>query len=672
MRKSLLLLLGLGVSLPAISQVTSTSTYPIGPNLALNKPATASSSEGANYQPKFAFDANYGSRWASDRSNPATIDTQWLAVNLGATYTITKVRVNWEAAYGKDYQIQVSSDGTTWTPVRTVTGNTASVNLLSGLAASGQYVRLYNTARGTGYGYSVYELEVSASNAAPTVQLTQPAANSTYTGTINLSADATDNDGAVSKVDFYVDNVLVGSDNTPPYAAAWPTASTGTHVAKAVATDDNGATATSYERTFYTSNPSPNAPPVVELTSPQAADYPRPSAITLTASAADPDGTVAQVAFYANGTLLYTATASPYTYTWTATVAGVYDLTAVATDNSGASTTSVARRVQVVSNPPVVSLVTPVDQGTYTGPNIPIVVNATDPDGTVAKVEIYSADFSSTLLATLTASPYTYTWTGVAPGSHTIFVRATDNSGRTTGVYSTFTVLDASAKAVPGRVEAESYDAAQGIQTEPTADTGGGLNVGYIDTGDYLDYKLTSAANDYYTVQFRVASWIDGAQLQLQQPVGLEGIATLATVTLPNTGGGQVWQTVTVSNVVLPVGSLTLRVKALSNGFNFNWMAFSRQNGQQTNARAALAARPADAATKATSVQAYPNPSTGLVHLAGVAEGTAATVVDQVGRTVLTSVVRNGTLDLSSLRAGSYFVSLPAAGNLVKLPLLKQ
>jgi hypothetical protein len=677
MRKLFFLLLGLGSTLSAASQVTSTSTAPIGPNLALGKAATASSAEGPNFTSQFAFDADYGSRWASDRSNPASVDTQWLAVDLGATYNITKVRVNWEAAYGQDYQIQVSADGSTWTTVRTVTGNTSLVNLLSGIAASGRYVRLYNTARGTGYGYSVYELEVSASNAAPTVQLTQPAANSTYQGTVSLAATAADADGAVSKVDFYVDNMLVGSDNTAPYTATWPTSSTGAHVARAIATDDNGATTTASERTFYTNN---NVALTASLTAP-VSNGTYTGHVYFSATAADADGTITKVEFLredfsAGYVLLGTATASPYSYDWANAPAGSYQVYARATDNSGAyvETSSVSITVAAAPGniPPSVVLTSPAANGTYTG-NIVLAADASDPDGTVSKVEFY---VDNVLVRTATASPYSNGWpTGVvANGPHVLKAIATDNAGATTtSAERTFYVSNAGpGQAIPGKLEAESYTAQSGTQTEPTADTGGGLNVGYLDAGDYLDYKATSAANDYYTVQFRVASWVDGARLQLQQPVGLEGIATLATVTLPNTGGGQIWQTVTVSNVTLPVGALTLRVKALSNGFNFNWVSFARQNGQQTTARTTQAASTAAAAAIAPGIAAYPNPSSGLVYLAGTADGTATTVLDQLGRTVLTPTVRNGAIDLSGLRAGSYFVSLQAEGKVVRLPLFKE
>ena len=578
MLKLFLLFLGLSSSLSAMSQVTSTSTYPIYPNLAQNKPATASSSEGANYLPQFAFDNNYGSRWASDRTNSATINTQWLAVDLGATYAITKVRVNWETAYGKDYQIQVSPDGTTWTTVRTVTGNTAFVNLLSGISASGRFVRLYNTARGTGYGYSVNELEVSASNTPPTVRVMQPAANSSYYSPVNLSAVAADDDGAVSKVDFYVDNVLVGTDTTDPYEATWSTSSIGTHRARAVATDDNGATTTTPEREFYIIT-NDNVPPTVSLTSP-AANATVSGPILLSADASATDGTVSRVAFYVDNVLIRTVTSDYYSVFWAST--------------------------------------------------------------------------------------------SVANGPHVVRATATDTFGGTASTERTFSVNNpaGTSQVVPGKIEAESYAAQSGIQTEPTADVGGGLNVGYIDAGDYLDYNITATTNTYYTIQFRVASWVDGAQLQLQRLYGLEGVATLATVSLPNTGGGQIWQTVTIDNITLGVGDQKLRVKFLTNGFNFNWMNFAYTAGN--NARTSLAAAPPASTPPAAGLSAYPNPSTGTVYLVGTEEGAPVRIIALNGAVALTTAVHDNKLDISSLASGLYVALVEQHGKLVQFKLNKQ
>ena len=94
--------------------------------------------------------------------------------------------------------------------------------------------------------------------------------------------------------------------------------------------------------------PPPNQPPTVSLTSPaNNATFTAPASITIAANAADSDGTVAKVDFYNGATLLGTATASPYSITWSNVAAGSYSLTAKATDNSSASTTSAAVNITV-------------------------------------------------------------------------------------------------------------------------------------------------------------------------------------------------------------------------------------------------------------------------------------------------------------------------------------
>src|SRR5687767_12318788 len=74
-------------------------------NIALNKPATASSSETAALGPANAVDGNATTRWSSQFTA-----TQWIYVDLGAAYNINRVVLNWEAAYGTGYQIQVSNN----------------------------------------------------------------------------------------------------------------------------------------------------------------------------------------------------------------------------------------------------------------------------------------------------------------------------------------------------------------------------------------------------------------------------------------------------------------------------------------------------------------------------------------------------------------------------------
>jgi len=131
-------------------------------NLALKKPVRASSIENGGTPAVNAVDGDGGTRWSS-----AATDAQWLRVDLGATYAVNRVKLTWENAYGKDYAVEISADTVNWTTLKTVTGNSTLTNDLTGLSGTGRYVRLRGIARGTGYGYSLWELEVygAASNA---------------------------------------------------------------------------------------------------------------------------------------------------------------------------------------------------------------------------------------------------------------------------------------------------------------------------------------------------------------------------------------------------------------------------------------------------------------------------------------------------------------------------
>ncbi|MEM9599307.1 MAG: Ig-like domain-containing protein, partial [Acidobacteriota bacterium] len=94
-----------------------------------------------------------------------------------------------------------------------------------------------------------------------------------------------------------------------------------------------------------------NLPPSVTLTSPAAGTVLSPATLSLAATAADSDGTVAEVRFYAGATLLATDPTAPYSFDWTSVPAGTYALTAVAEDDGGATATSAA--VTVVVEDPV-------------------------------------------------------------------------------------------------------------------------------------------------------------------------------------------------------------------------------------------------------------------------------------------------------------------------------
>ncbi|WP_333770929.1 discoidin domain-containing protein [Streptomyces sp. IBSBF 2435] len=133
------------------------TTPPAGGNLSQGKTATASSTENASFPASAAVDGNTGTRWSSAFGDP-----QWLQVDLGASHTISQVKLNWEAAYGKAFQIQTSANGTTWNTVYTTTTGTGGNQTLN-VTGTGRYVRVYGTQRATAYGYSLYEFQVFGS-----------------------------------------------------------------------------------------------------------------------------------------------------------------------------------------------------------------------------------------------------------------------------------------------------------------------------------------------------------------------------------------------------------------------------------------------------------------------------------------------------------------------------
>ena len=136
--------------------VQSTNVNAASQSIAQNKGYSASSNQGIN---KFglAFDGNMGSRWESQQG----VDPQWIEADLGAEYVITGAELKWETAAGKDYEIQVSSDGTHWDSVYTkVGGNGGDEVITFSVTKTGRYVRMFGTSRTTTYGYSLYEFEI--------------------------------------------------------------------------------------------------------------------------------------------------------------------------------------------------------------------------------------------------------------------------------------------------------------------------------------------------------------------------------------------------------------------------------------------------------------------------------------------------------------------------------
>jgi M6 family metalloprotease-like protein len=176
------------VSEPVTINVSAASN-----NLALNKPVTFSSIETSALTGANAVDGNGSTRWSS-----AFTDQQYFVVDLGSAYNIERVKISWETALGKNYQIQFSTDNATWTTAKDITNNTSLINDITGLSGSARYVKMNGITRGTPYGYSIYEFEVYGNASVPAVNLaydknfvTSSDENSNYTGNKAIDADGT-------------------------------------------------------------------------------------------------------------------------------------------------------------------------------------------------------------------------------------------------------------------------------------------------------------------------------------------------------------------------------------------------------------------------------------------------------------------------------------------------
>jgi RHS repeat-associated protein len=262
---------------------------------------------------------------------------------------------------------------------------------------------------------------------APTVSITSPAANQVFQApaTISIAANASDQDGTISKVEFYAGTTLLATDTASPYAYTWSGVGAGAKTIKARAYDNHGAVReVSIPVTV-------NAQPTVALTAPvDGSAYTAPATITITASASDADDAVTKVEFYSGTTLLGSDTASPYEFVWSNVTgsANPYSLSARVYDQRGGTGKSAARSV-TVNTLPTVALTRSPDSTWIAAPaSATLDASAQDVDGSIAKVEFFQ---DGVLIATDTTAPYSHAVSGLGSGSYSFTAKAYDNRGAT-------------------------------------------------------------------------------------------------------------------------------------------------------------------------------------------------------------------------------------------------
>ena len=202
-------------------------------NLALGKTTTVDSEYNSTYTKGKAVDGNIGTgsntRWVSAN----TSWPHWIEVDLAGTYTINQLKF-WTGSGGYNRGVEYRFEywnGTSWTTIIDKPNNTDPTVDETFTAVTTNKVRLFGTG-GQDNIFRLYEIEVyggsggGSTNQAPTVSLTAPANNSTFTAgqSITLTANASDADGTIAKVEFYRGNTRLGEDVSAPYSFEWTNA----------------------------------------------------------------------------------------------------------------------------------------------------------------------------------------------------------------------------------------------------------------------------------------------------------------------------------------------------------------------------------------------------------------------------------------------------------------
>ena len=397
----------------------------------------------------------------------------------------------------------------------------------------------------------------------------------------------------------------------------------GTYSFKLTVTNSAGLTASA--SVGITVNPAPTpVPPTVSAGATQSITLPV-STVTLTGTAVANAGATISSTLWTQTSGPNTATiASPSALSTSVTglVAGTYTFQLKAKDNNNDSTESVDT-VHVLAIAPAVTMgaaqtiVLPQDSTTLT---------ATDgTNGGSAITSTLWTEVSGPNTATIvTPTALTTAIKNMVAGTYSFKLTVTNTAGLTASASVGITVDPAPTgytptdnTSIPGTITASNYINSLSVETQPTTDVGGGLNVGWITPGDWMEYNVNVATAATYTVGFRLATPNTGCALQLRTLSG----TVLATLTIPSTGGWETWQTFTTT-ATLPAGNQTLVV--LNTGtamWNINWMNFeytASTTAQQPTSTADLSTAGlgilADSASL-SGINLYPNPASNNVTL---------------------------------------------------------
>ena len=388
----------------------------------------------------------------------------------------------------------------------------------------------------------------NADTTPPTASITSPANNATVSGTMTVSATASDN-VAMGSVQLQVDGANVGStDTSSPYNFSWNTTSVsnGSHTLTTVAKDAAGNSATSAS-VKVTVNNSDTTPPTVSITSP-ANNATVSGSVTVSATASDNVG-VASIQLQVDGANVGSAdTSSPYNFSWNTTSVSnaSHTLTAVAKDAAGNTTTSASVRVTVNNadtTPPTASITSPANNATVSST---VTVSATASDNVgVASVQL-QVDGANVGSAD-TSSPYNFSWntTSVSNASHTLTVVAKDAAGNATTSAGVKVTVNNNNDTTPPTVSITSPSNNATVSSTVTVTANASDNVGVSTVQFQIDGNNVGSADTSspYNFSWDTTSYANGSHALVaiaKDAAGNSALSATVNVTVSNqsSGGG--------------------------------------------------------------------------------------------------------------------------------------
>lgn len=546
---------------------------------------------------------------------------QWSYVAV--TYNASQPQNNRFTIYVNGVDVTARSDVSSAGTITTI--NPTNIRIGSN-QAFGEYlngavdeVRYYNRLLTVAEIQNDMNTPIGTDNTAPAVNISAPAANSFVAGTINVTANATDN-LAVAGVQFLLDGNNLGTEDvTAPYDIPWntTTASAGSHTLSARARDAAGNATTSVGITVTVDNTAPT----VSITSPTGTIA---GNVDINASASDNNGVVG-VQFLLNGNNLGSEVlAAPYKFTWnTLSVGdGSYTLTAKARDAAGNVTTSAPVAINVVNHAPdteapVVSITSP-SAGEVLG-TISITASASDNIG-IAGVQFLLN--GNNLGSELTTAPYSLSWNtyNVANGDYVLTARARDAAGNVTNSVDVAVTVnnppDTQSPVVSITAPSAGNVAGAITVSANASDNAGVVGVQFLLNGNNLgsedltapysiSWNTKTVANGTYTLTARARDAAGNNGVSADVIITVNNDLTPPVVSISSPNGGSISGTInvnaTASDDVGVVGvqflldGANLGTEDLSSPYSVSWNTATVTNGNHV-----LSAKARDAAGNIT------------------------------------------------------------------------